>query len=184
MAESASFEKALAMAEERRLSEVSLLRSELESERKRREAADTYAQELRTELREETAVLREQLAGESSRCIEIARRAENEVGHLRHCSIDWETGFLPSHRHIKLTLEFSFQCLMPTTQSPYKTPSSLDQAIALTRAKEELGRIAASPSKGGADASSGQLALARVEIEELKQVQRMPALITSHCLLD
>ena len=99
MAESASFEKALAMAEERRLSEVSLLRSELESERKRREAADTYAQELRTELREETAVLREQLAGESSRCIEIARRAENEVGHLRHCSIDWETSLLPSHWH-------------------------------------------------------------------------------------
>jgi hypothetical protein len=73
---------------------------------------------------------------------------------------------------------------MPTTQSPYKTPSSLYQAVALARAKEELGRIAASPSKGGADASSGQLALARVEIEELKQVQRIPALITSHCLLD
>ena len=61
---------------------------------------------------------------------------------------------------------------------------SLEQAIALARAKEELGRIATTQSEGGADASLGKLALARVEIEELKQVRMMPILISPNCLLD
>ena len=117
MAESAAFDKALASEEERRLSEVSLLRSELESERKRRDASDAYAQGLRAELREETAALREQLAGESSRCIEIARRAENEVGCLWHCGVDEVARFfaLARVRDEPRSLHFNAPCPLPNS---------------------------------------------------------------------
>lgn len=78
-AELAAMEKAREKEEERRMYEVSLLRSDLEAERKRREDTDTYAQGLRVELREETAALRELLGKETSRCLDLARRAEGDV---------------------------------------------------------------------------------------------------------